>query len=192
MSFIDGFYTFSTNLTDSNRGLYQKLRIKAAKHPYESMEYLIARFMAYVHSYEEGLEFTEGLFNPKQPAIWKLDYLNDPALWIEVGVPDKKRLYHTSKNRNCRCRVYFLNQTEVEEFCHILRGASTNWVDGIEFFLFDEDFLVKTSESLPLHSKWEVTFIDDTIYITLEGIDFNTNIHQIDIWDTFQESIGNM
>ena len=118
MSFLDGIYTITVNLTNSDRCQYEQLRLKVAKHPFETLSYMLTRILAYMHSYEEGLEFTQGLFDPKQPAIWKKNILNEPSTWIEVGLPDRKRLYHASCNENCRCKVYFCDQTEIAQFCH--------------------------------------------------------------------------
>jgi uncharacterized protein YaeQ len=56
MTFVQAFYSFNLDITNSDAGGYFKLRIKVPQHPEESLEHLFARVLAFVHSYEEGLE----------------------------------------------------------------------------------------------------------------------------------------
>jgi len=193
MSFIDGLYTISLNLTNTDRSQYEQLRIKTAKHPYESYEFLLTRLLAYMHSYEDGLEFTQGLFDPKQPAIWKLDILKSPTLWIEVGTPEKKRLYHSSCDENCRCRVYFYQPEQLQEFCHdCMRGAATNWVSKIDFFQIDSSFSAQIPEDgINLRSNWNVTIVDSNVYFDIDNQELTSSIIPVDIWSEYQLSIGN-
>ncbi|MGI6523738.1 MAG: YaeQ family protein [Bdellovibrionota bacterium] len=192
MAFIDGLYTFAINLTDTDRNQYLQLRIKAAKHPNETIEYMLSRVLAFIHSYTDGIEFTQGLFDPKQPAIWSKDFLGDPTLWIEVGNPEKKRLYHASCDPQCLCRVYFFQNDQVNLFCHeCMRGAATNWVEKIEFYQIDNNFMQDLSETLEVRSNWEVTIIDGAVYLLIDGKEFHSAITTLNIWSHYQLSIGN-
>jgi uncharacterized protein YaeQ len=47
-------YSFSIELADADRQVYESLALRVARHPSESEEYLVARLLAYL------LEFTEG------------------------------------------------------------------------------------------------------------------------------------
>ena len=193
MSFLDGLYTITTDLTNTDRNQYNHLRFKVAKHPYETVEYMLTRILAYLHSYEEGLEFTQGLFDPKQPAIWKKDILDEPIYWIEVGNPEKKRLYHASCNNDCRCRIYFYCQEQVDEFCHdCVRGTANSWINKIEFFYIDSNYEDVFEDGLPTRTNWEVTIIDGNVYFIIDGKELATTIQPLDIWSQYQLSIGNI
>ena len=41
-------YNFDIELTDTDRGVYESLGLRVARHPSESEEYLVARVLAYL------------------------------------------------------------------------------------------------------------------------------------------------
>jgi uncharacterized protein YaeQ len=50
-------YNLYSDLNDADRGVYESLDLRVARHPSESEEYLVARVLAY------ALEFTERVFD---------------------------------------------------------------------------------------------------------------------------------
>jgi uncharacterized protein YaeQ len=46
----------------------------------------VARFQ------RDGLEFTKGLSADDEPELWHVNYSEEIELWIELGLPDEKRL----------------------------------------------------------------------------------------------------
>ncbi len=50
-------YNFDIELADSDRHVYESLALRVAQHPSESNEYLIARVLAYLLEFAEGIEF---------------------------------------------------------------------------------------------------------------------------------------
>jgi uncharacterized protein YaeQ len=90
-------YVFQIELADSNRGLYQSFELRAARHPSETAEYLLARVLAYCLEYTEGIAFSRGLSDPDEPAITVRDLTGALRAWIEVGSPEPARLHRASK-----------------------------------------------------------------------------------------------
>ena len=63
-------YHFTIRLSDVDRGVYEALDLKVARHPSESDEYMIARVLAYCLEYAEGIAFSRGgLSEPDDPPI---------------------------------------------------------------------------------------------------------------------------
>src|ERR1700721_2756946 len=62
-------YVFNIELADSDRGVYQPLQLRVARHPSESEEYFLTRILAYCLEYTEGISFSNGLFEPDEPTI---------------------------------------------------------------------------------------------------------------------------
>jgi uncharacterized protein YaeQ len=63
-------YTFEIDLADHDRGRFESLALRVAKHPSESEEYLWTRVLAYALEYEDGIEFSKGgISDPDDPAI---------------------------------------------------------------------------------------------------------------------------
>lgn len=190
MSFVDGFYSFFVNLSDTSNGIYEDLKLKTAKHPNESAEHLISRTLAYLHSYSPELKFTEGLYNEKDPAIMAADVIGTINQWVEIGAPEKKKLAQALKHHDqARFRIYFYEEEQIEKFCHYLRGSKSNWVANIEFFLLDLTLLSHLAENLQLRSNWSISFFDDSFYLTIEDMIHESTIIGVDIWDRFQNSI---
>ena len=54
-------YNLEINLSDSDRGVYQMLAVRAARYPSETVEYLLTRVLAYCLEYGEGFRRGRGL-----------------------------------------------------------------------------------------------------------------------------------
>src|SRR5437899_2757847 len=63
-------YSFDIDLADSDRGVYETLALRVARHPSESDDYLVARVLAYCLEYTEGIAFSRGgLSDADEPPI---------------------------------------------------------------------------------------------------------------------------
>src|SRR5918999_2002196 len=117
-------YNFDIELADTDRNVYESLALRVARHPSESEEYLVARLLAYLLEYTEGIEFSRGVSDPDEPAIVVRDLTGAISTWIEVGTPDAARLHKASKAAR-RVAVYthkdpaqFLKQLAGEKIHH--------------------------------------------------------------------------
>ena len=90
-------YNFTIGLSDVDRGVYETLALKLARHPSESAEYLVTRLLAYCLEYVEGIAFSRGLSEPEQPALSVRDLTGTLKSWIDVGSPDAARLHKAGK-----------------------------------------------------------------------------------------------
>lgn len=91
-------YTADIDMADHDRGVYETLALRVARHPSESDDYLVTRLLAYALEYTEGLEFsTGGLSSPDDPALAVRDLTGALRSWIEIGWPDPARLHKAAK-----------------------------------------------------------------------------------------------
>ncbi len=81
-------YVFNVRLSHVDRGVYETLELRLARHPSESAEYLVTRLLAYCLEYREGIAFSKGLSEPDEPAIVVRDLTGALKGWIEVGAPE--------------------------------------------------------------------------------------------------------
>ncbi|OUL56004.1 YaeQ family protein [Pseudoalteromonas ulvae] len=79
-------------LSDMDTHNYQDLSLTLAQHPSETEQRLMIRVLAYALNACENLEFTKGLCADDEPEIWHKNYSGEIELWIELGLPDEKRL----------------------------------------------------------------------------------------------------
>src|ERR1700710_3062747 len=90
-------YNFDVDLADGDRGVYESLALRVARHPSESEEFLLTRLIAYLLEFTSGIEFSRGLSDPEEPAIAIRDLTGAVTSWIEVGTPDAARLHKAAK-----------------------------------------------------------------------------------------------
>src|SRR6185312_1467665 len=97
MALTATMYAFDVELADVDRGVYESLEIRAARHPSETEEYLLTRVLAYCLEYTEGLSFSRGLSSTDEPALSVRDLTGALQAWIDIGAPDAARLHRASK-----------------------------------------------------------------------------------------------
>ena len=86
-------------------------------------------------------------------------------------------------------RVYFLNRGEILKFCSYLRGSTTNWAAAIRFYLVDESLVATLSEHERSRSEWQITFVDESVYLIADGDEHEGSVAEVDIWAEFQNSL---
>jgi len=193
MSFVEAFYSFTIELTAPERNTYEKIRLKIPRHPHESLQFLYSRVIAFLHAYRAGQECSRGLFEPKEPTIWHKDVTGDLLSWIEVGCPDETKLQRAIRRRPTpELRVYFYEDQQSGEFCHQLRGSTTNWVEPVQFYTIDPKLLEALIPLERSSTRWSANFVDTMLYLTVDGHDLISEIAHVDIWERFQSSLENL
>lgn len=192
MSFAAGFYSLSVELNNVDADSFASFRVKTPLHPNESLEHLYARFVAFVHAYHPGQEFTKGLFEPKEPTIWRRDVTGDIQTWIQVGVPEKRKLELALRSGpDTEYRVYFYEADQLLTFSEQLKGSKTNWIEPIEFYKINSEFLSRLTAQARSSSVWSVTCIDNHLYLVCDGNEYETTVRRVNPWETFQVLVGN-
>jgi len=193
MTFVSSFYNLTVELQNIDLDLYAKFRVKTPRHPLETIEHLHARFLAFIHNYDQGLEFSQGLFEPGQPTIWKRDVIGEVLKWIQVGVPTRKQLeaaIHTHKKADFLIFLYYPEQ--IHNFLHEMRGSRLTPFSQVKFFQISEKLLEQLT---PLESSspvWNVTCIDNNLYIACNDVEVSSSIEEINMENAYQSSIGNI
>ncbi|WP_192458107.1 YaeQ family protein [Musicola keenii] len=85
-------YKASVNIADMDRSFFHDASLTIAQHPSETDQRMMLRLLAWVCHADERLRFTKGLCADDEPEIWLHDDAQQLQLWIELGLPDEKRL----------------------------------------------------------------------------------------------------
>lgn len=87
-------YKAEINVADNDRGYYGSHAVTVARHPSETDERLMVRLLAYALwvQADERLVFTRGLSDTDEPDLWNLDLTGAVLQWVEIGLPDDRRL----------------------------------------------------------------------------------------------------
>src|SRR5215213_9964214 len=145
MALTSTLYNFTIQLADVDRGVYESLAFKAARHPSETEEYLLTRVLAYCLEYTEGIEFSRGLAEPDEPALRVRDLTGALEAWIEVGAPDAARLHKASK---AAPRVVVYMHKDPANFVRQLAGERIHRAESLQLLAVDRDLLAGLVERL--------------------------------------------
>ena len=85
-------YKFNIDLSNMDRHQYTSISQHVAQHPSETLERMVLRLLAYCVNMHEQLSFTKGLSSDTEPDLWQKTYSDEIEQWIELGLPDFKRI----------------------------------------------------------------------------------------------------
>ena len=80
------------HIADMERGYYGDHVLTVARHPSETDERMMVRLLAFALNAEESLAFGAGLSTDDEPDLWRKDLTGNIETWIDVGLPDEKRV----------------------------------------------------------------------------------------------------
>lgn len=85
-------YKATVNVADMDKNVFLDSVLTLARHPSETEERLMLRLLAWLVNAHERLTFTRGLSAEDEPEIWLMNDHNGIEVWIELGLPDERRL----------------------------------------------------------------------------------------------------
>jgi len=159
-------HQFGIQLSHVDRGVYEKLDLRVARHPSESERSLCARVLAYCLECREGLAFSKGLAEPDQPALEVRDLTGALKAWIEVGAPDAARLHRASK---AAPRVAVYAHEGVDRYWASLEGARIHAAEALELYALDRALVSGLEERLERRTAVDLSVTDGMLYLTLGG-----------------------
>ena len=158
-------YNFDIDLADSDRGVYETLALRVARHPSESDEFLLARVLAYCLEYADGIAFSPGgLSDPDEPPIAVRDLTGALMAWIDIGTPDASRLHRASKAAG-RVAVYV--QKDPFQWLRQLEGARIHRAGEIELWAIDRPLLAALCARLERRMAFTLSVTDRDLYIAI-------------------------
>jgi uncharacterized protein YaeQ len=158
--------SFDIQLNDLDRGVYEALSFKAAQHPSESDEYLVARVLAYCLEYREGISFGRGLHEPDEPAITVTDLSGTRQGWIEIGNPDADRLHRASK---AAPRVAVYTHKDPAALLRQLEGTRIHKKEDIAVVALDRELVAALVERLDRRMTFALMVSEDHVFVTIDN-----------------------
>jgi uncharacterized protein YaeQ len=157
-------YNFDIDLADADRGVYETLALRVARHPSESEEYLWTRVLAYALEFVEGIEFSRGLSDPDEPTICVRDLTGRLLVWIEIGTPDAARLHKAAK---AAPRVVVYTHKDPEQLVGRLRGERIHRAEEIELWAVDRRFVSQLAARLDRRMSFAISVTDRELYVSI-------------------------
>jgi uncharacterized protein YaeQ len=157
-------YNFDVELADTDRHVYETLALRVARHPSESEEYLVARVLAYLLEYDEGIEFSRGVSDPDEPAIWIRDLTGAMTAWIDIGTPDAARLHKASKSAR---RVAVYTHKDPAQFLRQLEGEKIHRADALELYAINRALVAALVARLERRVAFSVSVTDRELFVSI-------------------------
>lgn len=164
-------HTFVIQLADVDRGVYETLELRLARHPSETGRYLWTRLLAYLLEYEEGIAFSKGgLSSTEEPPISIRDATGLLTSWIEVGVPSADRLHRASKAAK---RVALYSSADLTVLAKECVARGVHKLADLAVWPVEPAMLAQLEEGLGRHTAVELTRSDGRIYLSANGVHFD-------------------
>ena len=157
-------HQFAVQLSHVDRGVYESLDLRVARHPSESEEFLCARVLTYCLEYRDGLAFSKGLAEPDQPALEVRDLTGRLLAWIEIGAPDAARLHRASK---AVARVAVYTHHDADRYWATLEGERIQRPESLELYGLDRKLVAALVAKLERRMAFDLSVNDGTLYLTL-------------------------
>ena len=167
-------YSFAVQLADVDRGVYEELALRVARHPSETDAYMVTRVLAFCLEYEEGIAFSDGISSTDEPAVVVRDRTGRLTAWIEVGAPDAARLHHGSKLAD-RTTVY--THRDPEKVIAAWAGKRIHQMDRITLHSFDPGFVDAAVAALERRNTLSVSLVEGQLYLEVNGVALTTIVH---------------
>ena len=172
-------YRFQIELSDVDRGVYESLDLRIARHPSESMPYLLTRTIAYALLYEEGLAFSKGgLSSAEEAPLTVRDLQGNLRVWIEIGTPSAERLHKASK---ASPRVVVFTQHDPRLLVNQAASRDIHKADQIEVYALDPRFLDQLGEITDRNARWTLMRNEGVLYVTVGNKTLSGNVTKHDL-----------
>lgn len=158
-------YHVQIELSDVDRGVYESLDLRIARHPSESMPYLLTRTLAYALLYEEGIAFSKGgLSSADEVPLAVRDLQGNLRVWIEIGAPSAERLHKASK---ASPRVVVFTQHDPRLLLSQAGAGDIHKADRIEIYALEPRFLEQLGALTDRNARWTLLRNDGMLYVTV-------------------------
>ncbi len=167
-------HTFAVQLADVDRGIYDELALRVARHPSETAAYMVTRVLAYCLEYEEGIAFSEGISATDEPAMLVRDATGSITAWIEVGAPDAERLHRGSKLAD-RTTIY--THRDPAKLLPQWAGKKIHRAEAITLHSFDAGFVDDAAAVLERRNTLSLSVTENQLYLELNGTTLSSAVH---------------
>ena len=169
-------YNFTIGLSDVDRGVYETLEFKAARHPSESAEHLATRVLAYCLEFAEGIGFSRGISEPEEPALSVRDLTGAIRSWIDIGSPDAARLHKAGK---AAPRVAVYTHRDPALLRNQLAGKSIYRAEMLELYAFDRDLVAGLVSHLERRVAFDLSVTDRHLFLSIGAATFSGAMNRI-------------
>lgn len=163
-------YDFEVQLSHVDRGLDQKLALRTARHPSETLSRVWLRVLAYCLWCEERLAFGPGLGEPEAPDLETRDYTGQLTRWIRVGKADPLKVQRASdQHAGAAVAVLFESPERLQAFQAEAEAEGAGRLARVELVAVDPELLSALASDEGRRAKVSLTIVGDHLYLDRGG-----------------------
>ncbi len=151
-------------ITDMDRHYYHDHALTIARHPSENDARMMLRILAFALHAHERLAFTKGLSSDDEPDLWQKNLSNEIELWIDLGLPDEKRLRRAC-GRSDQVIIYTYNRTGAEAWWQKIQGKVQRFAN-LKVFNIDDATVAALAGFSQRSMQLQFTIADGTTLLT--------------------------
>ncbi|MBQ0712546.1 MAG: YaeQ family protein [Porticoccus sp.] len=170
-------------VSDMDRSYFQSHSLTLARHPSETDERMMVRLLAFAlnahFSLNTGaqLQFTKGLSSDDEPDLWLKNLHGDIEHWIEVGLPDERRI-RKGCNRANRVTIYAYGERSATIWWKKIE-ADLNRFDNLSIYYLSPSDTAALAEMAERNMSLQATVQDGAVWF---GNTENTRMISPETW----------
>jgi uncharacterized protein YaeQ len=152
------------NIADTDRHYYAEHALTLARHPSETDERMQVRLLAFAAHAHEQLQFTRGLSSDDEPDLWQKDLTGAIELWIDVGLPDERRVRKACHRARQVCIYTYGGRTA--DMWWQQNSAALARFDNLRVFALPKEETDALAALTERTMQWQVTIQDGQFWIS--------------------------
>jgi uncharacterized protein YaeQ len=179
MAATASIHRFEISLSDVDRSVYEALDLRVARHPSETLRYMVTRTLAYCLSWEEGIAFSKGgISQTDDPPIAVHDPTGAMQAWIDVGSPSAERMHRATR---AAPRVALFTAANLDLLRKEMASRNVHRLDQIETWWLEPSFLDAIEAKVERHTRVTLTRDDGKLYLDVGGESLEGTIERVSL-----------
>jgi uncharacterized protein YaeQ len=167
MALKSTIFKAEVHVTDIDRNYYGTHALTIARHPSETDERMMVRVLAFILCASENLIFGKGLSSDDEPDLWAKDLTDAIELWIDVGLPDEKRVRRACGRAN---RVVVLTYGgRVADMWWQTNQSALKQQEKLTVYNLPPDISKSMAATAARNMQIQCTRQDGELWLTLDG-----------------------
>ncbi|MCB9548005.1 MAG: YaeQ family protein [Myxococcales bacterium] len=168
MALTSTMHAFRLEISDIDRGVYDTVDLRVARHPSESVPFLITRVLAYALEYRPELAFGRGVSTADEPAIWARDATGRILLWVDIGSPSTDRLHKASKLAD---EVVVYTTRDIDGIAASAVSKGVHRAEALRLVEVPNDIVTPLGDRLGRRNDWGLVRTEGSLFVTAEAGD---------------------
>lgn len=172
-------YDFQVELSHVDLGISQRVSLRLARHPSESLERLWLRVLAHCWRYREGSEPGPGLCEPALPDVIARDATGAVTLWVRVGRQDPAKVQQEAdRNPGAEVALLFDSPRRMEAFAAEAAEAGLSRLGRVAVAAVEPALLAALASREERRVRLCLTIVGDHLYLDRAGETLDGPLHR--------------